>query len=743
MGIYTYPVWRKTKVKCQMCDAEDVFENAETLPQVCQQCKRKALSVDSDELMPPSPELREVLGIYLQCKYPKYADYASQAKLVKFVKDHNLEAKDAVDFVNSADLFFQHIAAIDAAVPQALLDLFSAYDIAWLTKEFEISPKVAKESFRVYANILQGWIRDKARVYYAIEEDVAYIYNPTSGIYDANADGILNVLIAKVAPFCASASRDEIIKAVKAQNAYADSEGLETAPPYLIPCANGVLDARTFKLSPYSPDLGFKAKLEVPYNASATCPKIDNFIVEICSDGEGTSQDANMVRGLKQLAAYCLWRGYPIQKLFFLIGAGANGKGVFCAILQTMLGAINVSNTTLGKLCYDRFAAADLEGRMANIANELTVSEIKNFDMAKTLTSGTDRIRVERKNKQAYTTVLTAKLINASNKPPKSQDASDGFYRRLILFFFQRQFYGSAAKNGLEAELTTQSELSGFLNEALTELRLWLDEDGNFLPQATFCNDMPVDEIRQIYERASDTVAAFEYDACEFTSDPQDEISKQALYLAYRTYCMEKKLPPIGALQFKREFGERNAGKLQEAQPRRGDSRERVFVGLKVAQMEHVKAQSLSDFENNTSLTRVIKKNVFHLCQNKISDSITTSFSNQPDKQPVPSVPKNNSGFEPVPSVPAKKVIFLKDCPKWVSQEKVELGPFKAQDIAELPDSEALCVVQNKYAEFVAESANSTTLPQPVASGTECAPKQGEDGFSPSSPDISFGDEPK
>jgi len=681
-----------------MCDLDETLENLEGLPQVCSNCKRKALKIIKDAIVEPQPELCELLELYLQKKHPTYADYAREENIVGFVHENGFDAHDSGVVVSAFGNFFKALDGQNAIIPPALLDFFKSYEVVWLTKEFAIL-KGNKIDFRVYADVLSEWLQGKAKIRHALQEDVADIYNPSSGIFEKRAEALLNVLLATTAPNCASGAREEIIKAVKAQNAVASFDELEKAPPHFIPCKNGVLDLRNFKLKPYAPEYGFTAKLPVPYNPDAKCQKIDTFINEICSESKDAEPDSKMVRGLKQLAAYCLWPSYPIQKLFFLIGAGANGKGIFCSILQALLGAENVSNTTITKLCYDRFAPADLEGKFANIANEMTVSEVKNFDAIKSMTSGTDRIRIERKGVQGYTIAPFAKIITASNKPPKSPDASDGFFRRLILFFFQRQFYGGAAKIGLEQELTTESELSGFLNEALAELRLWLDDEGNFLPQAAFVNDLPVDEIRELYERASDTVAAFEYDSCSFTGNVEDEISKDALYSAYMAYCKEKKLPPIGGLQFKREFSDRNMGKLQESQPRKGNKRERVYIGLSITSKSGTDGtrifNSIQEILTTTSLTRESKKNVFHVCQN---DENSSNQSYLTIKQPVPSVPDASDMKKSVPPVP---VLFLKESQDWVGSDKKIYGAFQAGQVAELPQTEAEFVIKSGLAQPV------------------------------------------
>ncbi len=507
--------------------------------------------------------------------------------------------------------------------------------------------------------------------------------------FDEETKKYSNEGIQKVRGYCESVlrkaeavpnTRTNLINEVEQhirRNSYVSLEDFDDELLTLIPFQNGVYDLETNELLEYSSEYRFLNTLAVAFKPEAKCPKISRFLEEICTNSDGIV-DSKMKRSLIQLIAYTLWRGYPIQKIVFLIGIGANGKGVFCSVLQALLGTKNVSSTSLIKLCHDRFSAADLEGMSANISNELTVAEVKNFDTVKSLVSGTDCFRVERKCKQAYTARPNfAKLISASNKPPKSSDASDGFYRRLILIFFQRQFLGANARIGLERELTTQEELSGVLNLALGELRLWIDENGNFKPDASFCCDMPVDEIRELYERASDTVAAFEYDCLDFTNNLDDELSKDELYAAYRAYCLAKKMPPMGDTAFKQDFTNRNSGKLHQTQKRKGDSRERVYVGLRLLEhMEQAKSESITTYDISNSYTRGNKEIPVPCVPN---DEKQTILPNLSDKQPVPSVP----------------IKILSKVPAFVGADGIKYGSFEPGQEIELPSSEADFLIKN------------------------------------------------
>lgn len=362
------------------------------------------------------------------------------------------------------------------------------------------------------------------------------------------------------------------------RSSYCEREEYEDSETSFIPLSNGILDIKTLELIPYDADHLFLFRLEVKYDKEAKCPRFEKFLDEICQDKNG-NVDKIMRRSLIQLVAYSLWRGYPIQGMFFLIGPGANGKGVFLNTLQNLLGLENVATRSVIALSSNRFASADLHRKHANISNELTVSELRNVDLLKSLCSGTDLITSEQKFKPSFKFKSYAKLIIATNAPPITDDATDGFYRRLYLFMFQRQFLNKEADKGLSQKLSEPEELSGILNLALEELRLWIDEEGNFKPDADFANALDVSETRKIYDRASDSVSAFIYDELELTGLEEDWVSKNQLFARYRNYCLSKKIGPHTQDKFSKNFRAKTAGIVEDK--RAGAEKIRGLKGIR------------------------------------------------------------------------------------------------------------------------------------------------------------------
>jgi len=355
--------------------------------------------------------------------------------------------------------------------------------------------------------------------------------------------------------------KDEILEHVRDRK-HIKMADFERAPPYCLPFMNGVLDVRKVQLRSAVPEDGFRTTFAVNWNPSATCPRIEKFLDDICTEVDADNNirlengepvvNQTMRKALLQLVAYCLYRGHPLQHFFLLIGGGSNGKGVFVCVLRNLLGTLNVSGKSFAELSDSPFASADLVGKFANISGELTDNELKNTDVLKRLTGG-DLISAQRKYEQPFTFVNEGKIIVASNKPPKTADNSRGFFRRPVIYNFKRVFEGNNDNKDLARELCKLAELEGLAVLAVNELREWLNADGTFHKDAKFANAKTADEIARIYEQESDSVAAFVYDCVEPWTDGDIEgqtdltgmptepatiwVPKVQVYRAYCEYC--------------------------------------------------------------------------------------------------------------------------------------------------------------------------------------------------------------
>lgn len=298
-------------------------------------------------------------------------------------------------------------------------------------------------------------------------------------------------------------------------------------PANMISLANGIYDLNTETLGNYSPDYFFLNKIPVEYKPDACCPKIIKFFSEIVGEPEKSKKEVLLF----EIAGYCLYRSYKLQKAFVFVGEGCNGKSTYISLIKTLLGEKNVSGRTMQELENNRFAAACLKGKLANTFADLPPSAMKTTSFFKTLTGG-DFIETEKKyGREPAKFTNTAKLIYSANKTPVNTDNTKAFYRRIIQIEFPFSFVGKENKNLLE-ELTAPEEISGFLNMSLQALK-------RLLERGTFAYEQTIEETERDYRHSMSSVSAFIDDCLE--PDPTMFELTEHLYDAYIQYCKDNK----------------------------------------------------------------------------------------------------------------------------------------------------------------------------------------------------------
>jgi len=238
------------------------------------------------------------------------------------------------------------------------------------------------------------------------------------------------------------------------------------------------------------------------------------------------------------LFGYCLWRKYPYQVAFLLIGSGSNGRSTLLAVLEAILGKENISSETLQNLCHNRFSTAELYHKFVNICGDIPSKKIEDAGAFKMLTGG-DLISAQRKHKNPFNFINYAKLTFLANKVPYSYDDSDAYYRRWILIFFPVRFGielgDSPADKQILEKLTTPEELSGILNWSLEGLRRLNKQKG-------FTKRLTIKETREYMERLVSPLSAFIQDKIRITYKEEDFIQKEEFHKAFVDYCKKKKI---------------------------------------------------------------------------------------------------------------------------------------------------------------------------------------------------------
>ena len=326
-----------------------------------------------------------------------------------------------------------------------------------------------------------------------------------------------------------------------------------------LPLENGTLNIITLEIESFSHTHYALTHIPVKYDPTATCPKILKFIEDICPNDQET---------LQEWIGYHLLRDYRYQKCVQLIGEGNNGKSTFLRLLEAFLGKDNVSNATLYELVSGRFAKADLYGKLANIASDISPDELKRTGAFKAFTGG-DYVRAEKKHQNAFKFLNYAKLSFSANRLPPTPDQSDAFFRRWILISFPNTFDPPNLDTTIIDKITTPEELSGLLNWAIQGLRRLKQNN-------EFTNSQSTENLRQTWKLLSGSIDAF-LNQCTI-KDVNKFVPKKQLYIAYSEFCERKNIQPDST----RVFSSRLKTKTIIGETKRtvGNTREMCWTGI-------------------------------------------------------------------------------------------------------------------------------------------------------------------
>ena len=310
-------------------------------------------------------------------------------------------------------------------------------------------------------------------------------------------------------------------------------------------------------------------RVPIEYNPGADCPSFKQFLSEVLENEDD-------IQAIFELIGYCLWKFMVYDVFVIFVGLGANGKTVLLEVMTKFLGEENVSTVTLQQLALSRFASAGLLGKLANLAGEIPNEAIKDTSRIKEL-SGGGLIEGEYKFQDTFVFRNFAKLIFSTNEPPAIYDDTTGTWRRLRTFKFPRTFRkgekGTIPRDVLVATLTTPTELSGILNEALAG---W----SRLRKYGKMTGDQKWEDQRLGYIRESNPV---QFMTEKFFTPNYESgwIPKGAIYELYLKYCVNEGIKAVGVGWFHKQF-KRYASFITEGHPRSAGDRVRAYSGLDI-----------------------------------------------------------------------------------------------------------------------------------------------------------------
>ena len=365
-------------------------------------------------------------------------------------------------------------------------------------------------------------------------KDTEELYSYQDGIFVPYAECLVKEEVARRLGGLTTRSRTaETEHYIKVKN-YMSRDEFDK-DPYILNLNNGLFDIRTKELKPHTPDYPSVMRIPLTYNPTAVTRRIPQFWREILGE--------EAIPLMEELFGFCLDPTYRIHKAFLFLGSGANGKTTLIELLRAFLGRKNCATVSLQMFITQRFGAAQLWGKLANLYADLPSTVLQNAGLFRMLT-GQDTVNAEKKYYNPFDFTNRAKLIFSANRPPRIQNEdSYAFWRRWLLLEFPHEFAGDKADKNLLEKLSAPEELSGLFNLALVGLNR-ISTNGDFSYQPT------AEETAEHYFGASDPIYAFVGECC--LTGAEYWSAKEDLYKAFKAFCIKKKLPVLKKESFGR-----------------------------------------------------------------------------------------------------------------------------------------------------------------------------------------------
>lgn len=381
------------------------------------------------------------------------------------------------------------------------------------------------------------------------------------GVFQSGAS-IARTIAHKKLDFLSKPDRLESTVALIKETGKKEQGELDPQALDLINLENGMLNWRTGQLRPHSKNYLSTFRIHAAYDPEARCPVVERFLPEVFPE------DALPLA--EEMLGYLLIPTTRHQKAFMLLGAGANGKSTFLNAVEALLGFENISHVALQDMSDNRFAAAELLGKLANIYPDLPAKALEKSDVFKAVVTG-DMIKAERKFQHPFDLRPYSRLLFSANELPPSRDLTPGFFRRWLIIPFPNRFEGKKADRGLSAKLVTPEGRSAWLNRALSGLR-------RLEAQAGFTECVSVRAATEKYRRQCDNVYEFIEEKLRVVQGRT--LAKSETYEAYKTWATEIGVPhPVSQKTFNKRLSEILA--VQEGREVADDGKKlRVWLGL-------------------------------------------------------------------------------------------------------------------------------------------------------------------
>jgi putative DNA primase/helicase len=263
----------------------------------------------------------------------------------------------------------------------------------------------------------------------------------------------------------------------------------------LLNVKNGMLDLMTGELLPHDPAHLSSVQIPVAWDSDAKCPRYEAWVAESAP---------GQVDDLEETVSLMLDPSQTPAKAVFLFGESKSGKSTFLRIMRSMAGEANTSAVSLHQLVDDRFAAANLYGKILNVYGDLPAAHVEDISLFKVMT-GEDLIPANRKHGKQFTFTNRALFAFSANELPTVGEASQAYTNRIKPFKFPNSFAG---REDPRVEARILEELPGILVRWVKAYQRLMKRGRKLETDAT---------VMQEFALKSDRVRQFVLEACIVT----------------------------------------------------------------------------------------------------------------------------------------------------------------------------------------------------------------------------------
>lgn len=352
------------------------------------------------------------------------------------------------------------------------------------------------------------------------------------GYYQELGEIIIEQECQKTIPDCTTYKVNQVIAEIQ-RRTYTDRQLFNNDFSKLV-LENGILDLDSITLSKHDPNFLTTIKIPISYDPNARCPKFIKFLKEVIEFPK------DIIKIIDSMANILTANRINFEFCLILIGSGGNGKTRLLNIIKGILGENNSSGISIHALNYERFASANLGGKLANIHADISNSEINHLGKFKQAISG-ERLDVEKKNISSYPIYPFAKHFYSANEMPNLKDDSDATFRRIDIIKFENQFLPGVNRIEDYDKIILSQEKNGIFNLMLQNYKTLLKNKNIRYRQS-------IAKVREIIKRESDKLKEF-IDSCLIkTSDAY--LTKDELYQKYVDWCSFKNYEPFSKQGF-------------------------------------------------------------------------------------------------------------------------------------------------------------------------------------------------